>query len=120
MSDFPNGRPPGQNNLDATTERYVDPANDPSATAPKPDADRPKEDGIEAREDAPHEVQQELNEATKNVVQPASVEDNQQQQSQQETQSLPGPDTATVTEEQDTTRKAEAGQSADRPKAKAR
>ena len=40
MSDMPNGNPPGQNNLDAGVERYVDVKNDPSAGTPKTD---PKE-----------------------------------------------------------------------------
>jgi hypothetical protein len=36
MSDLPNGNPPGQNNIDATTEPYVPAENDPSAGAQKP------------------------------------------------------------------------------------
>lgn len=36
MSDFPNGMPPGQNNIDAGAEPYVPPENDPSTNVPKP------------------------------------------------------------------------------------
>lgn len=76
MSDFPNGRPPGQNNLDATSPAYVPAENDPSAGAQKPDADRPKEDGIEVREDKTNDkVKQELEEASKNFVQPSTAEE---------------------------------------------
>ncbi len=74
MSDYPNGRPPGQNNLDATSERYVKPENDPSALAQKPDAQRPKEDGIEVREETKPEVQAELDEASRNPVEPSTAE----------------------------------------------
>lgn len=75
MSDFPNGRPPGQNNLDATSPAYVLAENDPSAGAQKPDADRPKEDGIEVREDdTDEETKQELVEARKNIVEPSTAE----------------------------------------------
>jgi hypothetical protein len=53
VSDFPNGRPPGQNNLDASVESYVPKENDPSAGAHKPDEDRQEEDGIEPVEPEP-------------------------------------------------------------------
>jgi len=111
MSDYPNGTPPGQNNIDATTEPYVPKENDPSASAQKPDTDRPQEDNIEAREEPAKEVQQELAQAAGNIVEPGSVED--KQQSQGEPPPLPGPDSGQVSEDQDTARKAEAGQLAD-------
>lgn len=76
MSDFPNGRPPGQNNLDATVERYVPMENDPSAMAQKPDEARPKEDGIEVRKDeTDDEEKAELREAARNIVEPSSAEE---------------------------------------------
>lgn len=75
MSDFPNGRPPGQNNLDATTERYVPVHNDPSAGAQKPDETRAPEDGIEPREPLEPEVVQELAAASKNIVEPSTAEE---------------------------------------------
>lgn len=76
MSDLPNGRPPGQNNLHAGTEPYVPKENDPSAGAQKPDEDRPKEDGIEVRNDeTDEETKQELLEASKNIVQPSTAEE---------------------------------------------
>jgi len=74
MSDYPNGRPPGQNNLDAGSPQYVAPENDPSAGAQKPDEVRPKEDGVEVREEPDPAVQQELNEASRNVVEPSTAE----------------------------------------------
>lgn len=75
MSDFPNGRPPGQNNLDAGVEQYVKSENDPSAGAQKPDEDRSKEDGIEVRKDeADPKVQAELDSAAKNPVAPSTAE----------------------------------------------
>lgn len=74
MSDFQNGRPPGQNNIDATTERYVDPDKDPSANAVKPDEEQPEESGIEARDPTDPKVQQELDQAAKNIVEPSSAE----------------------------------------------
>lgn len=73
MSDFPNGRPPGQNNLDAGVEPYVKPENDPSAGAQKPDEDRPDTDGIEARDPVDPDVQAELDDAAKNFVDPSSA-----------------------------------------------
>jgi hypothetical protein len=85
MSDFPNGRPPGQNNLDAGVERYVPVENDPSAGAQKPDADRPKEDGIVAKEPLDPKVQAELDQAAKNVVQPSTAEE------QEHEEELPAP-----------------------------
>ena len=72
MSDFPNGRPPGQNNLDATVERYVDPKNDPSATAQKDDHEWTKESGIVPNQQGPN--QEALNESGKNLVEPSSAE----------------------------------------------
>lgn len=80
MSDFPNGRPPGQNNIDATTPAYVDPKNDPSANAVKDDSEQPKESGIEVREPVKPEVQEELDKAAKNIVEPGSAEDNQKKE----------------------------------------
>lgn len=80
MSDFPNGRPPGQNNLDAGTEQYVPKEHDPSAGAQKPDEDRPEEDGIEVREDdTDDETKQELRDAARNVVEPSTAEPPKQQ-----------------------------------------
>jgi hypothetical protein len=76
MSDFPNGHPPGQNNLNAGTEQYVPKENDPSAGAQKPDADRAKEDGIVANDEpVDKEVEEELREASKNVVQPSTADE---------------------------------------------
>lgn len=75
MSDFPNGQPPGQNNIDATTAPYVPKENDASAGAHKPDSERNKEDGIEARDDVvDDETKAELAEASKNVVEPSTAE----------------------------------------------
>lgn len=73
MSDFPNGRPPGQNNLDAGAPAYVPPENDPSAGAQKPDTERLPDDGIvpDTTELSP-EVQAELDAASKNIVQPST------------------------------------------------
>lgn len=73
MSDFPNGRPPGQNNIDATTERYVDPKNDPSANAVKPDSEQHPESGIEAQDETDPKVQAELADASKNFVEPSTA-----------------------------------------------
>lgn len=80
MSDLPNGTPPGQNNLDATAERYVPLANDPSATAQKPDELRAKEDGIEVRDETDPKVQQELDQASKTVVGPSTAEEQEEEQ----------------------------------------
>lgn len=74
MSDFPNGRPPGQNNLDATQEAYVDAKNDPSANAVKPDHEQTEESGIEAQDDTDPKVQQELDAAAKNTVDPSAAD----------------------------------------------
>lgn len=107
MSDYPNGRPPGQNNLDATSPAYVPAENDPSATAQKSDAVRPKEDGIEVHEDdASPEVKKELAEAGKNIVQPSSAEEQPEDDgakpgtvpsNKEEPTSTPTPRTATST-----------------------
>lgn len=75
MSDLPNGNPPGQNNLNAQTERYVPLANDASAGAQKPDELRPPEDGIEPRDTPDPEVLKELREASKNFVEPSTAEE---------------------------------------------
>lgn len=91
MSDYPNGNPPGQNNLHAGVEPYVKPENDPSAGAQKSDDQRAKEDGVEVREETDPQVQQELAEASKNTVQPASVEDNKKMEEEQEEAEQPQP-----------------------------
>lgn len=78
MSDFPNGRPPGQNNIDATTERYVDADKDPSANAVKPDHEQSEDSGIEARDPIDPKVQQELDQAAKNIVEPSSAEQDEE------------------------------------------
>lgn len=92
MSDEPNGTPPGQNNLHAGVERYVDPKNDPSAAAQKPDEERPKEDNLPETADEPSpEVQQELADASKNLVEPASVEENQEKEEESEEPPPPKP-----------------------------
>lgn len=84
MSDFPNGRPPGQNNIDAGAEQYVPAENDPSATAQKPDEDRSEDDGIEpVEDDTDDETKQELREAGRNIVQPGSVEDNKRRREEE-------------------------------------
>lgn len=80
MSDFPNGRPPGQNNIDATTERYVDADKDPSANAVKPDHEQSEDSGIEARDPIDPKVQQELDQAAKNMVEPSSAEQDEDEQ----------------------------------------
>lgn len=73
MSDYVNGRPPGQNNLDAGSPAYVLPENDPSAMAQKSDDDRNPGDGIEPQDEIEPEVQAELDEAVTNLVYPSTA-----------------------------------------------
>lgn len=79
MSDFPNGQPPGQNNLDAGAEQYVPKSNDPSAGAQKPDELRPKEDGIEVKDDTDPDVAKELKDASKTAARDGSVEEHEEE-----------------------------------------
>lgn len=85
MSDEPNGHPPGQNNLNAGIERYVPLENDPSAAA---------QGSIETEQkDIDPKVQEELDTASKNIVQPGSVEDNTDSE-KEEDDTGPTPDPA--------------------------
>lgn len=71
MSDFPNGTPPGQNNLDAGVERYVPLENDTSAATQR---------NIDEQKEPDPEVEEELATASKNFVQPSAAEEKEEPQ----------------------------------------